>query len=297
MAAIGPDFKTHFVDNTPVSNADVAPTLARILGFNIPSNGALVGRVATESQVNGPDSLPTTTFTTTSDAAANGQTTILKGQTAGGETYFDVAGFDNRSIGLNSATATPSAAPKVILVSLDGATPRILDPIIANNPNSALAQLKNAGIEAQQNTTISPSLTAAGHIAIATGSIAASNDVVGNAFRLIDTPFSNSSTVSGFSAPIGGYGLDGPVDSAMNTATPVWQGILASGQKVVAATFPGADGLNVTVPGLTNSPIIQSAAEAPPPSRCPSGPSAAPARPASSSTLAVSPWTTAASAS
>ena len=47
----------------------------------------------------------------------------------------------------------------------------------------------------------------------------------------------------------------------MNTATPVWQGILASGQKVVAATFPGADGLNVTVPGLPNSPIIQSAAE------------------------------------
>ena len=84
---------------------------------------------------------------------------------------------------------------------------------------------------------------------------------MGNAFRLIDTPFSNGSTVSGFSAPIGGYGIDGPVDSAVNTATPVWQGILASGQKVVAATFPGADGLNVTVPGLPNSPIIQSAAE------------------------------------
>ena len=112
MAAIGPDFKTSFVDNTPVSNADVAPTLAQILGFNIPSNGSLIGRSATESLVNGPDSLPTTTFTTTSDPAANGQTTILKGQIAGGETYFDVAGFDNRSIGLNSATATPSRRPR-----------------------------------------------------------------------------------------------------------------------------------------------------------------------------------------
>ena len=36
MAAIGPDFKTSFVDNTPVSNADVAPTLAQILGLRHP---------------------------------------------------------------------------------------------------------------------------------------------------------------------------------------------------------------------------------------------------------------------
>ena len=28
MAAIGPDFKKHFVDGSPVSNADITPTLA-----------------------------------------------------------------------------------------------------------------------------------------------------------------------------------------------------------------------------------------------------------------------------
>src|SRR5262249_44830719 len=150
---------------TPVSNADVSPTLAQILGFNIPANGSLLGRSIVESLVNGPDSLPTSTFTKSSQPS-NGQRTILKGQEAGGERYFDVAGFANRSIGLNTATPPQNPAPKVILVSLDGATPRILDPFIAANPDSALAQLKDNGLEALQNTTIYPSLTAPGHIAI-----------------------------------------------------------------------------------------------------------------------------------
>ena len=35
MAAMGPDFKKQFVDQAPVSNADIAPTLAKILGFDI----------------------------------------------------------------------------------------------------------------------------------------------------------------------------------------------------------------------------------------------------------------------
>ena len=34
MAAIGPDFKTGFADPAPVSNADIAPTLAHILGLH-----------------------------------------------------------------------------------------------------------------------------------------------------------------------------------------------------------------------------------------------------------------------
>src|SRR5262249_23036406 len=34
MAAIGPDFKAGFVNPAPVSNADVAPTIAHILGFD-----------------------------------------------------------------------------------------------------------------------------------------------------------------------------------------------------------------------------------------------------------------------
>src|ERR1700681_4325281 len=39
MAAIGPDFKRGFVDEAPVSNADMGQTLARLLGLKIPFKG------------------------------------------------------------------------------------------------------------------------------------------------------------------------------------------------------------------------------------------------------------------
>lgn len=42
MAAIGPDFKKRFVSQSPVSNADVQPTLAHVMKMKIPS----LGRVA-----------------------------------------------------------------------------------------------------------------------------------------------------------------------------------------------------------------------------------------------------------
>ena len=106
------------------------------------------------------------------------------------------------------------AAPKVIVISLDGATPRFVDQYLATGalgPNEGLGLLKRVGIHAKQNVTISPSLTAAGHIAIATGSTAAHNDVVANTFHLVASPF--ASNVSGFAAPVGGYSIDGPAES------------------------------------------------------------------------------------
>ena len=39
MAAIGPDFKAKFTDPAPVSNADVAPTIAKILDLKVPRQG------------------------------------------------------------------------------------------------------------------------------------------------------------------------------------------------------------------------------------------------------------------
>ena len=39
MAARGPDFKASFEDPIPVSNADVAPTVAHILGFALAAKG------------------------------------------------------------------------------------------------------------------------------------------------------------------------------------------------------------------------------------------------------------------
>ena len=41
QAAIGPDFKAHYADPAPISNADINPTLAHILGLTIAPKGGL----------------------------------------------------------------------------------------------------------------------------------------------------------------------------------------------------------------------------------------------------------------
>src|SRR3954467_15587167 len=53
MAAIGPDFKSGYVDELPVSNADVGATAAKIMGLTQKPNGKLIGRVMTEAMPNG----------------------------------------------------------------------------------------------------------------------------------------------------------------------------------------------------------------------------------------------------
>lgn len=159
------------------------------------------------------------------------------------------------------AASIVSAAPKVILISLDGATPRLVDQFSASGalpPDQGLRLLEAQGVKAFRNTTILPSLTAGGHIAIATGTTAANTDVVGNSFRLQASPFS-AGTISGFGAPIGGYSIDGPAETMSPTAEPLWLALRASGRVVATATWPGSDGIDVRVPG-TNT-IVQSAAK------------------------------------
>src|SRR5215471_11302895 len=154
------------------------------------------------------------------------------------------------------------ATPKTVIISLDGATPRIVDQLNANgqlNPNEGINLLRAKGFSAQQNITIAPSLTAAAHIAIATGSIAAANDVVSNTFHLVASPI--NFTISGFGAPIGGYLIDGPAQSPELTAVPLWRPLLENNKTVATATWPGGDGLNVNVPGLNPNLIVQPAAE------------------------------------
>ena len=100
-AAIGPDFKSGYVDPLPVSNADVGATVARILGLTQKPKGYLVGRVMTEAMPNGP--VPESfSETIASEPAANGLRTILKFQRVRGQRYFDVAGFPGRTLGLDS---------------------------------------------------------------------------------------------------------------------------------------------------------------------------------------------------
>ncbi len=162
--------------------------------------------------------------------------------------------------------AAASAAPKVILISLDGATPRLVEQYVSNGalaPNTGLRLLEAKGVKALQNLTINPSLTAAAHIAIATGSNAAANDIPGNAYRLLATPMTAPNTTSGFGGPIGGYQLNPLAMSPMVTAIPIWNTLRAApyNKVVVTATWPGGDGVNVTAPGVAGSPILQPASE------------------------------------
>lgn len=140
-------------------------------------------------------------------------------------------------------------APKVVLISLDGATDSIVDKYLASgvlDAKTGIGLLKSKGVAATDNETITPSITAPSHIAIVTGSTAVNNDINANSFSLVSNPFTTNT--SGFAAPIGGYtyqtGID-PAETSSPTATPIWKTLQAAGKSVVSATFPGADGVNI----------------------------------------------------
>ena len=101
MAAIGPDFKTAFNDTAPVGNADVAPTLAHILGVDLSGPGTLKGRVIAEAIKGGK--MPTVTRRTiASPAAPNGFRTVLDLEEVGSTHYFDAAGMPGRTVGFTA---------------------------------------------------------------------------------------------------------------------------------------------------------------------------------------------------
>ena len=99
MAAIGPDFKSGFVNEAPISNADVGKTIAHVLGLNIPFHGILMGRVTEEALPNGA-APQVEALLLRSKPAHNGLETVLVGQRVGQTAYFDAAGFPGLSVGL-----------------------------------------------------------------------------------------------------------------------------------------------------------------------------------------------------
>ena len=108
MVAFGPDFKKHFLDLAPVSNVDLAKTLARILRLELPLRGRLEGRILSEALEGGPDNIAFETKSIESAPAVNGQVTKLNYQLVGKTKYFDAAGFPGRSIGLDEQTGGTS---------------------------------------------------------------------------------------------------------------------------------------------------------------------------------------------
>ena len=99
MAAIGPGFKTGFNDTAPVSNADIAPTLEKILGVTLPPVGRLRGRALTEALPGGKPARPWRQDVV-SKPGDNGLRTIVNMQFVGLTRYFDAAGFPGRTVGL-----------------------------------------------------------------------------------------------------------------------------------------------------------------------------------------------------
>ncbi len=78
--------------------------------------------------------------------------------------------------------------PKVVLISMDGATPRLVEQDLAEGSlpmTSGIGLLKAKVLTALQNLTVTPSLTAVGYIAIATGSNPARTNVIANWFHLV----------------------------------------------------------------------------------------------------------------
>jgi len=100
MAAVGPDFRSQYVDQMPASNADVGMTVAHILGLKIQKKGMLVGRVLYETLKDGGYTQQVKRFQRISSPSNNGLQTVLDLQVVGDTLYFAAAGFPGRTIGL-----------------------------------------------------------------------------------------------------------------------------------------------------------------------------------------------------
>jgi hypothetical protein len=104
MAAAGPSFRKRFVDEAPVSNADIGRTMAHILGVRMADKGRLVGRVIDEALTGGR--MPHIDLQTLrAEPASGGIATLLMTQSVGDVRYFDAAGFAGRTVGLNERKA------------------------------------------------------------------------------------------------------------------------------------------------------------------------------------------------
>jgi hypothetical protein len=91
MAAIGPDFKSGFVDEMPMGNIDIVPTLAKILGIEMPSVGSIKGRVLQEALTSGENSRAGELKTIVSSPADNGMRTLLEFEESSGVRYYNRA--------------------------------------------------------------------------------------------------------------------------------------------------------------------------------------------------------------
>jgi predicted AlkP superfamily pyrophosphatase or phosphodiesterase len=161
------------------------------------------------------------------------------------------------AIGLALTAPAAQARPSVVLISLDGAKPELVERYLRDgvlDQRGGLGRLRAHGVVARQNITATPSVTAVSHIAIATGSTAAHNDIPGNTFHPVAAAIGTS--ISGFGAPIGGYQISPLAAAEAPTAQPLWVRLRDAGLKVVTATWPGSDGADIRIANT----LVQAAA-------------------------------------
>lgn len=93
MVAAGPDFKSGYVDRAPASNADIAVTVAHIVGWSFAkSHGTSRGRVLSEALKDAPDPAVTRQQVKVStQPGPSGARTVLIYQTFADHVYFDQA--------------------------------------------------------------------------------------------------------------------------------------------------------------------------------------------------------------
>lgn len=104
IAAMGPDFKTGFVDGVPMSNADIAPTLASLMHIDLSFQGSLVGRILREAFKGNTDA-PAFTASKKVSGYSGGIATVLLEQQVGDERYYDEACLVN--VNADSTVANP----------------------------------------------------------------------------------------------------------------------------------------------------------------------------------------------
>jgi predicted AlkP superfamily pyrophosphatase or phosphodiesterase len=100
MLAEGPDFKSGYVDRAPASNADVAITVAHIMGWQFAGgHGTHAGRVLTEALKGGPEAAESKSQIKASTPGPNGARTVLVYQQLGAHTYLDQGCLTKSSAG------------------------------------------------------------------------------------------------------------------------------------------------------------------------------------------------------
>jgi hypothetical protein len=90
MMAVGPDFKRGYVDDAPVGNGDIAPTLAKAFGLRMDAKGGLGGRVLVEALAGGPEA-PASTRRMLASPSDNGVQTVLYYRDLGDQRYAEAA--------------------------------------------------------------------------------------------------------------------------------------------------------------------------------------------------------------